>query len=247
MKKLQRLRPQLVAVWGAFLMAALPAAQAASFDCAKAKSRTELLICRTDSLSALDEELNRRYKQLAAQTDASALKTDQLGWMRERDQCKDAACLADAYNARLKFLSTWNDADAEPANVAGVYGTRRPSFIHDPDTQKDEPVDLWDCLTLKRKSGSELEFKFTLFGSNAHTCEMEGVARKAKGSTYEYRETMELVSGQPECRLSISFHQGYVELLDEGERCRQQFCGMRASIGGTAFPRARANVKQCKD
>lgn len=58
---------------------------------------------------------------------------------------------------------------------------------------------------------------------------------------------MEMVSGQPECRLSISFHQGYVELLDEGDRCRQQFCGMRASIVGAVFPRARASVKQCRD
>jgi uncharacterized protein len=58
---------------GAGLLLGLSQAEAASFDCAKARSRVETLICQTENLSALDDELNRNYKQTAAQTDASAL------------------------------------------------------------------------------------------------------------------------------------------------------------------------------
>ena len=230
---------------GTFLMFGLSQAEAASFDCSRAKSRIENMICRTDNVSALDEELSRRYKQLAAQADASALKADQLAWMRARDQCKDAACLAESYQARLKFLSVWNDPDPEPGNVSGLYGTRRPSFIYNPDTQKEDPVEMWDCMALKRRSDSELQFRFVLFGANAHSCEMEGVARKKNPSTYEYREPMALGS-QAECRLSIRFAKGYVELLDEDMTCRQEHCGLRAGISGAAFARSHVGTRECK-
>lgn len=231
----------------AWFFLGLPQAQAASFDCAKARSRVETLICQTENLSALDDELNKRYKQIAAQTDASALKLDQLAWMQERNQCKDAACLAESYKARLKFLSTWTDADPAPGDLSGLYGTRRPSSIYNPDTQKDEPVDMWDCMALKRQSDTEIRFKFMLFGANAHSCEMEGVARRKNGSTYEYRELMDLGDGKAECRLSLSVHKGYVELQDADENCRRNYCGMRAGISGVAFARGGLGARQCRD
>lgn len=232
---------------GAGLLLGLSQAEAASFDCAKVRSRVETLICQTENLSALDDELNRNYKQLAAQTDASALRMDQLAWMQARNQCKDAACLAESYKARLKFLSTWKDADPAPGDLSGLYGTRHPSFIHNPDTQKDEPVDMWDCMALKRQSDTEIGFKFMLFGANAHSCEMEGVARRKNGSTFEYRELTELGDGKAECRLSLNIHKGYVELQDTDQNCRRNYCGMRAGISGAAFARGSLGARQCGD
>lgn len=82
-------------------------AQAASFDCALAKTETEKAICANEEVSNLDEYLGRYYAA-ARDTLKSAdkcLVTDQRIWLREkRNPCKDAACLRAAYLERLAVL-----------------------------------------------------------------------------------------------------------------------------------------------
>lgn len=79
--------------------------QAASFDCAKAATKVEKLICSTPSLSKLDSDLAEIYKD-AIRKDAS-LRQEQLGWMKERNKCIDAACLESSYKDRLDDLTNF--------------------------------------------------------------------------------------------------------------------------------------------
>lgn len=84
-------------------------ARAASFDCGKAATPTEMLICARPDLSSLDEELQRRY-QVALRTVkpavAPSLKREQANWLRYvRDICLDVDCLHGAYEARIDLLS----------------------------------------------------------------------------------------------------------------------------------------------
>jgi uncharacterized protein len=84
-------------------------AHAASFDCAKAASKVEKLICSDAGLSKLDEELNVAYKtalQDAKQTDT--IKQAQKQWMKERNSCADVGCVKQAYEERLSTLSLSN-------------------------------------------------------------------------------------------------------------------------------------------
>lgn len=80
---------------------------AASFDCAKAGTPVEKMICGNSRLSELDEHLGRYY---GAARDAlgraqSCLATTQREWLRGvRNACKEAACLERAYLARLAEL-----------------------------------------------------------------------------------------------------------------------------------------------
>ena len=79
------------------------AAGAASFDCAKAATRTEKAICADAELSALDEHLGRFYfaarDRLAE--NASCIVADQQQWLRaQRNPCADAACAAAHPRAR---------------------------------------------------------------------------------------------------------------------------------------------------
>ena len=68
------------------LSALLPlAAHAASFDCAKAKSPSEKLICSDAALGALDERLAAAYKSLVAQlteAEKKQLKETQRSWLK---------------------------------------------------------------------------------------------------------------------------------------------------------------------
>jgi uncharacterized protein len=87
------------------LLSAPAAAQ--SFDCAKAQTRVEKLVCADRSVADLDEYLGRYYAAARAGNApaASCLQADQSAWLKSRrDACADAACLKTAYLERLAEL-----------------------------------------------------------------------------------------------------------------------------------------------
>lgn len=93
-------------------------AAAASFDCKKARTKAEKLICATPALSRADEELGRQYKAARAATrDARGLRHAQQRWVRKRDLCADAACMLAAYERRIPELR----ATARPGPRTGTY------------------------------------------------------------------------------------------------------------------------------
>ena len=88
-----------------------------SFDCAKAASGAEELVCTDPSLAALDRELADAYKQAVAAAAAGAdkatalplLRATQRGWIKGRDDCWKAAdslkpCVEQAYRDRIADL-----------------------------------------------------------------------------------------------------------------------------------------------
>ena len=78
-------------------------AHAASFDCTKARSQVEHLVCDTPALSQLDETLATTYR--AALSNDPASRQRQLTWLREtRDRCNDAPCLAAAYQTQIQAM-----------------------------------------------------------------------------------------------------------------------------------------------
>jgi len=80
--------------------------QAASFDCGKATTNIDKMICADAALSKLDEELNAAYKAaLQDGKQADSIKRAQKQWMKERNGCEDAACVKRVYEARLHGLS----------------------------------------------------------------------------------------------------------------------------------------------
>ncbi len=84
----------------------------ASFDCDKATSQVEKIICSDDELSKLDESLNKAYLQALEQTPFKEQTIrNQKQWLKKkRDVCRNLPCLKKAYEARineLEFLSSY--------------------------------------------------------------------------------------------------------------------------------------------
>ena len=81
-------------------------APAASFDCAKAATAVEKMVCGDPALSRLDEVLADAYRRaLSASAEPETLKARQREWLRAgRDVCTDAACLTQAYRKRIGQL-----------------------------------------------------------------------------------------------------------------------------------------------
>lgn len=81
-------------------------AQAASFDCDKAASSVEKMICADSTLSNLDSMLSSVYgKALFRAADPSALKATQRSWLKStRNVCQTVQCVELAYKRRLLDL-----------------------------------------------------------------------------------------------------------------------------------------------
>lgn len=85
-----------------------------SFDCRRASSDIERLICRELDLGELDARLARAYRSLRSDLDAveqEQLRRDQLRWLRDKRQsCRleeqPSACLAAVYSERIEDLET---------------------------------------------------------------------------------------------------------------------------------------------
>ena len=88
---------------------------AASFDCAKATTKIEKIICTDAEASTLDEKLAAAYKAaLNNEARADTTRLAQKQWLRERNGCKDVACVKQAYETRLASLT-----DEQPSDRAG--------------------------------------------------------------------------------------------------------------------------------
>jgi uncharacterized protein len=95
------------------------AVQAASFDCNKARSRVEKLICSQPQLGELDERLSAAFRDAKdglERAEAQRVTETQIRWLRRvRDRCVDAICLENAYVDRLNQLYPAASEDLTPA------------------------------------------------------------------------------------------------------------------------------------
>ncbi|MEM9910836.1 MAG: lysozyme inhibitor LprI family protein [Pseudomonadota bacterium] len=159
---------------------AVPAWASPSFDCSKAQSDVESLICEDPDLAALDVLLAERFQQALAvaegmtvggEDSADALKATQRGWIKGRDECWKAENLRDcaqfAYQSREAELVTrwmleepqstvfWT-CEGNPANqvVTMFFDTNLPSIRF----EHGDSIDTG--LEVRTASGAKYEGNF---------------------------------------------------------------------------------------
>ncbi|MFK5969651.1 MAG: lysozyme inhibitor LprI family protein [Candidatus Marithrix sp.] len=84
---------------------------AASFNCGKATTETEYLICDDPILNDVDEKLGKAYKKLRkvlSKKETKLLKQEQYKWLEQRDleliNCSELDCEVQFYEIRVKQL-----------------------------------------------------------------------------------------------------------------------------------------------
>ena len=85
-----------------------PLAVAPSFDCSKATLGAEKIICSTADLAVLDLALSNAFREVLARApkQTAGIRDAQVRWLQtNRDKCTDAACLRDAYEARIREIT----------------------------------------------------------------------------------------------------------------------------------------------
>jgi uncharacterized protein len=136
------------------LLAISVQALAASFDCAKAQTTVEHLICNNPDISKLDEELSAAYKAaLQDEKRDEAIKLGQKQWMKERNSCSDAACVQSAYRKRIEQLHLSQNSNVQVPSEAPEHVAKSGVTSADNNTtpKKFPPYpDVWDWVLPNR-------------------------------------------------------------------------------------------------
>jgi uncharacterized protein len=116
---------------GLFSMSTAPslvqAQEEPSFDCSKAKSQVEKVLCSggDSGMGWIDQTMADLYKAVRAApgADAATLESSQRAWLAKRDHCKGSDekvmnCLIDSYRGRYAELSSAYDQK----HLTGTYG-----------------------------------------------------------------------------------------------------------------------------
>lgn len=101
-------------------------AQAASFDCAKASTLAENLVCSNPTLSRLDDMLATAYREAEQSLNAAPdLLQKQRRWMRQRATCQTLVCLETVYERRIMELDSQTNCLRELGSSECLDGMNR--------------------------------------------------------------------------------------------------------------------------
>lgn len=209
------------------------AAPAASFDCSKASTRIEKLICNDKELSRLDESLAKAYQAALSSESAEAAKASQRKWLEhERSSCDNSAtnlgqtalCLRSSYDERIFVLA----ALATPKDrVLGMYTRTDPACFVSSGPEGHECSGETVSSISVTASDDGLRVAMELYFFNGHRCNFEGTA--------DWKDGKLLVRGPPEpmqCMLELYSDGRYIQsYVSDGmsDGC-QQYCGARGTL-----------------
>lgn len=98
-------------ITSALLIACAVPASAQSFNCLRAKTADEVLICQDAQLSALDERMSSmffRLRNILSAGQSRFLEADQASWLRNGMSCgRDVDCIEAAYELRIRQLKAY--------------------------------------------------------------------------------------------------------------------------------------------
>ncbi|WP_411725859.1 lysozyme inhibitor LprI family protein [Methyloglobulus sp.] len=124
---------------GWFFFFASSTVNAASFDCTKAATHVEKLICSNSEISELDNEVNADYHKALDETNnelRTGLIKQQKHWLKfMRNRCKDELCLKHAYWSKLAELKIFFFM-----NNPNVYGLAYTKSPYKNEAEKLEPI-----------------------------------------------------------------------------------------------------------
>jgi hypothetical protein len=107
-----------------FLSISVPAVSCgASFDCQKASTAVESIICEQDELSELDERMGWTYAEARRKSsNRKRLAVEQNKWLVERNACgRGVVCLRTMYELRIAALLEGRGAERHRNDVKGEF------------------------------------------------------------------------------------------------------------------------------
>jgi uncharacterized protein len=153
------------------------AAHSASFDCAKASSKIEKMICADSALSKLDQDLGAIFKS-AKSGDAEIIGEQKIWLQKKRNTCQDIDCLVNAYKGRIDELKGSKICPIKDDSLHGGWVRVKGGFFEemnfsvDSGTQvffswihhRPEMAGTWEVrqctILIKSNSDEKMQFEF---------------------------------------------------------------------------------------
>ena len=129
---------------------------AAGFDCSKASTNVEKIICSNEELSKLDDQNTLLFKQYkSVSNDLYLTVQDQRDWLKhKRSNCLDAPCLEDIYHKRNAYLKS---------SIESNQITNMADSMSDIEVVKNEPLEE----VIQTKNGVEAQVATTIAMTDA--------------------------------------------------------------------------------
>ncbi len=189
-------------------LAALPAFAQPSYDCGKARSAAEKMVCGVPNLQWTDRQLARLYRLALAQSGNARrdVVQSQRAFIVRRDACGESIeCLEMAYEAQFKAL-------APRVNVYEAYG-------------EYEPEGMGGSMRIVRFV-YDAAISILTIGGGDHTCTFETDSAPVGGKgVIRYAD-----KGANACRLTVA-PDGDDVMVVQTTNC-SDYCGMRAVLDG---------------
>jgi len=165
---------------------------AASFNCHKASTPVEKMICANSTLSGMDDYMNLIYSQLKTNR---AFQNEQLSWLKQRNTCASDSCLIESYQSHLRDISKTKYA----ANISGNLSTFNGHWL---DTNSKQTSG--STLTISKANTQQFNF---LIRANAggNTGEIEGQANVIGTLAFFSDDNNETLSDSPTASCTLMF------------------------------------------
>ena len=88
-----------------------------SFDCDNARTKSEIAVCSSAGLAALDRTMSAQYGRAIANASPeqrAALQQTRDRFLRYRDRCPNNACIGDAYTGRMREIRDIMEGNWQP-------------------------------------------------------------------------------------------------------------------------------------
>lgn len=145
------------------------ATQAASFDCTKATSKIEKMICADAELSRLDEEMATQFHQAKKELHNTAWFADQQRlWLKHRNACNDRSCLAASYRQRLDSIGWYVEIEKNPEQT--VVG-KNEVYTYELEVNNDDNV----CRHMGQVYNSYFRQPWTVHGAESKAYGPDGL------------------------------------------------------------------------
>ena len=227
-----------------------PIVSAASFNCDKARTTTEKLICTDPSLSKLDEDLNAVYKRaIEVGPDKALVKQSQRDWLKSYDVtgCNNTSCLKDVFAARNELLKQIAPINSDTTSWSGNY----VRYLNGQEDHHSASILLIGLID-KRIYASGTAVWLGGKSGQIHTGELKGVGKLQKNNAafdldgckakMMVKRSVLLVEDESGCGgLNVTFNGEYRKKCDDGS-CLL----IRSDEAETALPELAQGFRQAQ-
>lgn len=190
-----------------------------SFNCARAKSDVEKMICsdKSGELQRLDSNMAKAYKKLRQNLNKNELLTSQRLWLQTQNQCQTKECVMEALQNRIKELTAWGDSQKSNNAWLGTYSLQENLYKGSFEIQKCDTNNVCEIKYEAILNRSEF--------NDMHICEEVLMKLEIKNN-----KAIAYYDDEEQCILEFDKNENGILITEQKPRDCYMGCGMGTEV-----------------